>query len=273
MNIHSKSIAIILILIISVSSLLMTKPVSASTVPAIPEYTLKYSEHHSNTPATYSTNPYTGENITYPGNNYQWHTIDVTIKNQPFTSYTFKDENNATWAVTLYYNVRTKGHFSSIWTEFTPDYYIAQNSTRQYTVITFFVGAEGPNGDIMTGENVLAAISPDGGMVDFQVEALIGYVHPNLDAPAFSLAGGFTPPVFNGAESNWSETQTVTIPNTSVSISTSTNTVPTLTSPPTVTAKATLLVPKILLIISVVIAFAMSMLAVLLYKKNKLKKG
>jgi hypothetical protein len=78
----------------------MVKPVCAESIPtpSVPEFALKFSEHSFDTPITYSTNPYTGENVTNPASHYQWKTIEVTIKNQP-ASYDF------------YYNIRIKGHF------------------------------------------------------------------------------------------------------------------------------------------------------------------
>ena len=50
--------------------------------------------------------------------------------------------------------------------------------------------------------------------MDFQVEAMIGYVH------RYPVINSWT---FNGTESGWSITQTITIPATSTSPSTSPN--------------------------------------------------
>jgi hypothetical protein len=52
---------------------------------------------------------------------------------------------------------------------------------------------------------------PSGGQVDFQVEAMIGYVYRSYDPNATDPFGMF-PWVFAGETSGWSSTQTVTIP-------------------------------------------------------------
>ena len=96
-----KTFAIFLTLIIAMSclTLLTVKPVNAQAIPkpSVPEFTGKFVN------ASYSvttTNPYTGANETQQIIN---DSIEVTIKNQPF------DHSN----YQIYYNIRTKPHFSS----------------------------------------------------------------------------------------------------------------------------------------------------------------
>jgi len=220
MSNSSKNFALILILIIVLSGLrlLMVKPTNAQSIPtpSVPEFTLNFDQHSSDKPAVFTTDPYTGKQQELePAKHYEWETINITIKNQPFTPYQIKDGNNI-WNLTIYYSVRNKGHFSNIWgSGFTPDYYQVQSS-GQYTEITFFVGPNGPRGDIMQGENVLEPVPSAGGQVDFQVEALIGYMQSE-GVSVTQMFGVQLDWVFNGTESGWSNTQTISIPASSVS--------------------------------------------------------
>jgi hypothetical protein len=172
----------------------MVKPASSEvTKPSVPEFTLRYVDNSFDVPpsTSASTNPYTGEtsNITTAGHYVENRTIELTIKNQPFTSY----ESNGQ-IINFYYNVRIKGYYAQNWTTvYNPDSdFIIQDSNYSYTKISDF--------PYSFGEDLL-----QGGQVDFQVEALIGSV--NRDASQ-SLA----PWVFDGQTSGWSNTQTVTIP-------------------------------------------------------------
>ncbi len=193
----------------------MSGLVCASTSkPSVPEFTLAYDTHFSDKLATYTTDPYTGEQqVSSPAKHYEWQTINVTIKNQPFTPYKITMGNNIVDA-SLYYNVKFKGHFEDEWGYFDPTYYVVQGTSAPSTVITFFIGANGPNGE--SGEwdpRFLERLSADrGGQIDFQVEALSGYVQPGslVKSPA-SYFDVWVPGVFNGTESGWSNTQTITI--------------------------------------------------------------
>lgn len=105
------TIALIIILVASSSTLLL--PVSAMNQPSVPEFTLKYVDYSYDTPVTYGTDPYTGQTIvTNPSNHVDNRTVQIVIKNQPFTPYT--DGNGI--AINLFYNVRYKGSFGEDWT-------------------------------------------------------------------------------------------------------------------------------------------------------------
>jgi hypothetical protein len=209
-----KSLALILVLVMAISSasLFMVKYVIAqsSYAPSIPQFTLQFDKHSSDRPATVVTDPYTGQQkIVDPAKHYEWETINVTIRNQPLTGQT--DSNNST----LYYNVRFKGHFATNWAAFKPGDYIVQNNSGQNTVITFYVGIYGADGTNLGGAPISLNMPPDiGGQVDFQVEALWGYVH--FDGTSFVpvVQNNYS---FIGTESGWSSTQTITIPASSVS--------------------------------------------------------
>ena len=71
----------------------------------VPEFTVKLVDNSYDVPTTHSIDPYTGQNITNPGYHVENKTIEVTVKNQPFTPFYAVDSFNASF----YYNIRTKG--------------------------------------------------------------------------------------------------------------------------------------------------------------------
>jgi hypothetical protein len=111
-----------------------------------------------------------------------------------------------------------------------------QSNVSNYTEISF---AFSGNYDAIGG-NVSLGANPDvGGQVDFQVQALIGYLdripNPNHDSPMFNL---LSPDYnFTGETGDWSNTQTITIPASSTSAS-DVSATSTLTATPTSTLAA-----------------------------------
>ena len=213
----SKSFSLLLILILAVSSLMIAKPAFAQTptptaiptpTPSVPEFTVQFVDNSYNVPATTTstTNPYTGKTTTTttPAYRVENQTIEITIKNQPYTPYT----NEYGVEALFYYNIRTKGHYEENWTDlYDSGEGYAPQSNSTYTILS-----------------ISANNYPSGGQVDFQVQAMIEAVHPDFNG---------TPSIFTriypfvGQISAWSSTQTVTIPETSTSTSPSpTPTVP-----------------------------------------------
>ena len=134
------------------------------TKPSVPEFTVKLVNHSSDTPTTYSIDPYTGKNVTHPGSPSEWKTLEVTIKNHPFVPY-----NDSSVTPSFYYNIRVKGHFGEDWTElYRPSDGYPTQSDSENTVIPLGNGYSLDSGTI-------AIDFPPGAQVDFQVEALIGY--------------------------------------------------------------------------------------------------
>ena len=167
-----------------------TSPPISPTTPSVPEFTAAYVDHSYDVPPTYGIDPYTGKTIvTAGGYHVDNKTIDVTIKNQPFTPYL--DGNNT---VNLFYNIRSKGHFEDWDTanSGTFDQNEIQVSPGSYTTVSFFMQ--------------YSNISP-GGQIDFQVQAVLSYVSKTYNGDC--LTGSQTITV---AQSAWSNTQTVTIP-------------------------------------------------------------
>jgi hypothetical protein len=190
---------LILMLVVAASAALVsgTTP-SDFPKPSVPEFTLSVANHTSDTPTTYSTDPYTGETITHNGVHYEWRTLDVIIKNQPFKSFvaTIGDSD---WTIRLMYNIRWKGHFSGEWRQIGGDEFPFQNRTSEYTTVSYFLSGQTPDG-VPSG---WALSLPSNGQVDFQVEALIGFTH--------RVAIIFSPWYFEGQASDWSNIHTINV--------------------------------------------------------------
>ena len=181
----SKALTLLLIAILVLSSLVMVGSVFAQSVPkpSVPEFTVELVDHSYVVPETTSIDPYTGKKIVNPSYKVENKTIEIIIKNQLFTppdSFT-----------NLYYNVRVKGNFEQDWTEL----YKISNNTSQNTLRMQ-----------SASENTVISIPqdyPSGGLVDFQVQAVIATAIP-FDYTNFGY--------WTWEASNWSNTQTITIP-------------------------------------------------------------
>ncbi|PVX25112.1 MAG: hypothetical protein CW691_05600, partial [Candidatus Bathyarchaeum sp.] len=164
--------------------------------PSVPEFTLQYVDHSYDVPLTYtySTDPYTGEQIATPHGGYHVEnkTVDIIVKNQPFTS--TKIDGNTT---KLYYGVSFKGYYEP-WTDENvfPKIYEASNS--DYTVII---------------PDINLSNIKEGGKIDIHVKAIIGFYYVYF--------GGHTMPIgmqfYTMEQSSWSSTQTITIGETPAS--------------------------------------------------------
>jgi hypothetical protein len=224
MGITNKGFSLILVVVLAASSLIMVESASAQSIPkpSIPEFTAQIVAYPYDIPTTHSIDPYTGKDITNQGYHVENRSIEVRIKNQPFTTF-----NDSGWIVDFYYNVRVKGHYAQNWTELynpivNPELYSVGS---QYTIFNYpeeYSGSEGMHFGIGT--------FPVRGQVDFQVEAMMGYVHRVYNPNAKEQYNMF-PWVFDGELSGWSNTQTVTIPETSATPSSSPNPTPTPTVP------------------------------------------
>ena len=224
-----KTFALLLTLIIATSCLtiLMVKPANAQTIPkpSVPEFTLKYVDNSYDVPLTYtySTDPYTGKEVKTPhgGNHVDNKTIDITIRNQPFTPYNDSEGN----IINLSYNVRFKGHFGeSGWIE--PFYQPIRNGEYGFT-------AQHPQSNSEYTQISVPSEFQVGDVVDFQIQKLEGYY--TSWEPMLAIVMGTSQ--FTGETSDWSSTQTITIGQTSTSASP--NPTPTPTSPTTSTPTTT----------------------------------
>ena len=165
--------------------------VSGTSTPSVPEFTVELVAYPYDVPPVTTTkiDQYTGEETvkTTPGYHVENRSIEIVIKNQPFTPYTDEEDND----INLYYNVRVKGHFGEDWKELIEN---GGQSSSEYTVFS------------------LSAEYPDGAQVDFQVESLVGYFRTEWRS---LVPVGTT---FIGKKSGWSNTQTITISEENVQI-------------------------------------------------------
>jgi hypothetical protein len=196
----SKAVSLIVVVFFAASSLMMALSACAQvTKPSVPEFTVKYADHSYEAPPTYTKDPYTGQShLSSPGYHVDNRTIDVTIKNQPFTPYTDANGNS----VQLDYNIRSKGHFDD-WDSGSTRYMNSfQMSSSAYTDVSI---------------NVASWNIPAGGQIDFQVEATTSYTTYSSSGSGSSTAygcGGVSSvptPQTTVENSDWSGSQTVTV--------------------------------------------------------------
>lgn len=202
---------------IALSSLIVLADAQTVPNPSIPQFTVKY------IPVSYSVttmNPYTGQNLT---KQYDNSTIELSIANQQYTY-----SNGSEFLV--YYNVRIKGHFEENWTALYPAVGLLPNSEayqhsdykHYYAQYIAFTAEEPQNSYSGLPQSsssytviFLPSNYPTGGLVDFQVEAIIGH-NSTFYAPTSFLydpaSGGVDhPAVAYVTSSGWSNTQTLSI--------------------------------------------------------------
>ncbi len=192
---------------------------SLTSAPSVPEFTVKLVDRSYDVPTT-TTNTidqYTGKETitTQQGYHVQKRIIEITIKNQPFTSQHFSGFGSMSEDSEFFLNIRAKGHYINDWSTPSP---IAGNSldvthfmqdNSEYTVVECY------------------ANYPENAEVDFQVQATIGYYkivfsgeNTMPTGKAFTVLG----------QSEWSAIQTlkmgkvdsIAIPDTSETIPTQT---------------------------------------------------
>lgn len=183
--------------------------------PSVPQFTVKFVDSSYDVPTSYSIDPYTGANVTQPSHHVENRSIELTINNQPFTP-VWVQEGTSNWTAHFYYNVRVKGHYAENWTTL---YIIGEGPTpsnSDYTVISYQLTLSPTQPDQgytlenrNTNSNSLTGLPPNS-QIDFQVEAMIGAAHRGYNPDATDQLQMF-PWVFDGEESGWSNTQTVTI--------------------------------------------------------------
>jgi hypothetical protein len=229
--------------------------------PSVPEFTLNIVDHSYDVPTTYSTDPYTGENITHPGYHVKRIALEMTIKNQPFVPYYDADSG---WNISFYYNIRIKGYYSEDWIElYRPSDGYPTQSDSEYTVISLGTLADGLS--IVTNAKMIDV--PSGGQVDFQVEAMVGYVHRENISIGMPGSGW----VFTGETSGWSNIQTLTIPTSTSSPtpspSVSTSPSPSPSTSPELTPEAEPF-PTTLVIASICLVAVIGVGSLIFFKKH-----
>lgn len=230
----TKNFSLMIAVILVISSLLIAKPTNAQT-PSAPTFSVNTPSATYQVPTTYSTDPFTGATITNQG--YTVNSINITfiIQNTLNTSF---------------YLLQYKGHFSSQWSTLYQDGYniTASTSSQPQTILTIFgTNYSGPIGQTPANE-VTFYFSGDwainlalGSQIDFRLQAISGslWVNPLYGANYQSAVG---------EASDWSNTQTITIGETSFSTSPHPTSTPTIPELPTL-AIAPLLVSILAILI------------------------
>jgi hypothetical protein len=237
-----KTIALFLTLIIALScmTIWVVKSAYSQSIlkPPMPEFAINFSQTLYTVTAP---DPVSGENITQQ---FQNNTIQVKIDNRPFSSSLNEDKYH------LFYNISTKIHSESNWSELYPPeryYNDATNfnstalnlartptaSTSEYTTISFhdYYPSYPPNTEIGFSPPFHF---PPGTQLDLEVRAIIGvdsqvYIADHPTAPRFG--GDYEPAIVVDVASDWSNTQTITIAERSTSTSPTPNPTPTPTIP------------------------------------------
>lgn len=111
-------LTLIVLLLSSLLALSVTPAnLQAASKPSVPQFSIKLVDYSYDVPSSSTTtiNQYTGEEVTNtrPGYRVENKTIEVTIKNQPFKSYTDQNGEHK-----LYYAVHVKGRFGEEWPGF-----------------------------------------------------------------------------------------------------------------------------------------------------------
>ena len=233
MGIIRKGFSLLLVIILTVSSLIMVESAFAQSLPkpSVPEFSLKVVSYPYYVTPTTTINPYTGKTVTTQyGYQEENKSIEITIKNQPFTPYIDSNGNS----MRLFYNITVKGHYDVTWNyAYTNPYRGLLNaSNSDYTTISMPIGH---HSTVPSGGYPLEGVDT-GDSVDFQVQAQIGYYNKSYTGMLAPVVGGDFYYVFTGQTSGWSNTQTITIGETSASTSpnpttTSQNPAPTPTVP------------------------------------------
>jgi hypothetical protein len=279
-----KAILSILSIILLSSSFFFITSTYAQLIskPSIPDFTIKYVDHSYNTATTYKTDPYNGQQVVDQYSQYvENRTIEITIRNQPFTPYNDSDGHE----VNLFFDVRHKGSYAedwvnmfggmtqSIWYDFQSPYakygYAVEDYSSQTTTVLYqLVGA------------------PLNGRVDIEVQALEGYTIASYDGHIMFSVVSYS---FIGQESGWSNSQTVTfgnapsplptyVPQQTATPQPTSNSPVSTTNPPTMTPQSTPVVGNDLQglslerIIIVVLAVTVAALAVIVVLQRNRRK-
>jgi hypothetical protein len=199
MNPTRSGFSLALLLVLAASNIAIIQGASSASTPAVPEFTAKYVDASYDVPTTHSVDPYTGEDVTHQGYHVKNRTIQVTIKNVPFTAYESGGQK-----IGYFLNIRVKGSYANDWLNvYNPDNGYLMQSNSSYTTVSFSLD----DNYFPFWNNILG-----GGTVDIQVQALVGSFHRVSNASATDPLSMF-PWILDGQTGEWSSTQTVTVPS------------------------------------------------------------
>jgi hypothetical protein len=188
------------------SSIIVENAYASIPKPSIPEFKINLIDSSYDIPTKSYVDPYTGQNVTQAERHVESRTIKLSIKNQPFTPF-IVETSTGNWTVGLHYNIRWKGHFEDVWHEiYTTTNGYAGGEIEGDLLVVSYAGKYSSSEGLELYYQGLISTFPPGAKVDFQVEAMIGYIHRD------PLAIGW---IFTGETSGWTGTQTITISDNS----------------------------------------------------------
>lgn len=236
--------------------------------PAAPQFSIKVVDYSYDVPTTYYTDPYSGKQVANTGYHVEDVRIEGDIKNQHFTPYTMANpnstsSNDANRNIDFYYDIRFKGHFGEKWINLygSEDYeFLKQEYGNQFTNFT------------VSKYNSFLNFQ-EGGQVDFQVRAVVGY-------ESWEFAQTWPYRALNGEFGDWSQTLTITISSDTTNSSTRASSIdgsayPVLAAQqasPTATISPTSIVPELSATAVIILLFAV-ITPVIAAKKFVLKEG
>jgi len=250
MNLTRSGFSLALLLVLAASSITIIQVVSSVSTPSVPEFTVKYVDASYDVPTTHSVDPYTGADVTHQGYHVKNRTIQVSIKNVPFTPYEIGGQ-----IINYYLNIRVKGSYADDWlTVYSPDNGYLTQSDSTYTTVSFSLD----DNYFPFWDNI-----PNGGTVDTQVQALVGSVHRIQNVTATDPLSMY-PWVFDGQSSEWSPTKTVTVPRSSTTTAqpSATSESPPSSDTPTIPADNTQVNDLVIIVISASAAIIVAIVAV-----------
>ena len=181
--------------------------VQAASKPSVPQFSLKLIDNSYDVPPSSTTDSYTGVTTTQPGYRVDNRSIEVTIKNQAFKPYTNADD----YECKLYYDVHVKGHFGD-------------DAEWQSFFYSYGIGAYGGDyryrGFAQSDSSYTTVVSiinyPVGSLLDFRVEAFIGYWVPPTQGD--HLMGMHSLKIVRDESSGYSNIQVITLTSGSSSL-------------------------------------------------------
>jgi hypothetical protein len=211
---RAKTLSIALILVLAASSILTSLASAQITKPETPELTAKFVDYSYDVPETMEQNQYTGEISVIPAHRVQNYTVELTIKNPPYTPAPTEVGGSA-WTPEYRYDVNVKGAYAQNWTIMYLKFEGPKPSNTDYTIIAYrLVYSPTDHNFELTSfydspysSNSISSI-PVGSALDFRVRAMVGFMHRGNNANETNplLRYQF---VFDGEISEWSSTQTV----------------------------------------------------------------
>ncbi|MGD6810485.1 MAG: hypothetical protein ACQCN3_12370 [Candidatus Bathyarchaeia archaeon] len=188
LGVSFRSLALLLITSLTVSSLLVIQAAVATSKPSVPEFTLKIvARPYDVAPAT-TIDPYTGKTTTIHGGYYvENKSIDITIKNKmPYsTDYSSGPD--------VWYQIQYKGYYEDTW----KTYYSPKSQYEGYILQ--------PKGDY-TVVSIPCDDFPKEAIVDFKIREAVGgfeYLPHGLFWYDYYK--------FNGEVGDWSSTQAINL--------------------------------------------------------------